>query len=153
MNHAAFAQVVVVAAVVYSPAMPESRKSLVYRVEPGRPADPLRYRNDVGNRRRSLVIARYQGPELPGTLTEPVVDTIGDPGQAPQSWRISCMEGRFEFRAFAVEQLEEFPALFEPLPRSFRLSAWDRLAVHVLLWLLRLPGGAALLRRWHAQRQ
>jgi hypothetical protein len=133
--------------------MPESRKSHLYRIEPGRPAEPLRYRSDAGNRRRLLVIARYQGPELPGTLTEPVVDTIGNPGQTPQSWRISCVEGRFEFRAFAVEQLEEFPALYEPVHRSFRLSAWDHLAVRVLLWLLRLPGGAALLRRWHVHRR
>jgi hypothetical protein len=132
--------------------MPESGKSLVYCIEPGRPADPLRYRNDAGNRRRRLIIARYQGPELPKVLTSPVVDAVGDPDQVPRCWRIRCTEGPFEFRAFAVEQLEEFPALYDPLHRPFRLSASDRLAVRVLLWLLRIPGGAALLRRWHAHR-
>ena len=140
------------AAVVYSPAMPESGESHVYRREPGHPADPLRYRNDADNRRRLLVIAQYQGPELPKALTNPVVDAVGNPDQALHSWRIRCTEGRFEFRAFAVEQLEECPALYEPLHRPFRLSASDRLAVRVLLWLLRIPGGAALLRRWHAHR-
>jgi hypothetical protein len=132
--------------------MPESSESQVYRIESGRPADPLRYRNDVGNRRRILVIARYQGPELPKALTNPVVDVVGDPDQAPRNWRIRCTEGRFEFRALAVEQLEECPALYEPLHRPFRLGTSDRLAVRVLLWLLRIPGGAALLRRWHAHR-
>jgi hypothetical protein len=132
--------------------MSESGNSLVYRIEPGRPAEPLRYRNAAGNRRRWLIISRYQGTELPGALTNPVVDAVGDPDQAPRAWRLQCTEGRFEFRAFAVEQLEEFQALYESLHRPFRLSATDRLAVRVLLWLLRIPGGAALLRRWHAHR-
>jgi hypothetical protein len=132
--------------------MPESGESQVYRIEPGRPKDPLRYRSDTGNRRRLLVIARYQGPELPKALTNPVVDAVGEPDQALRNWRIRCTEGRFEFRAFAVEQLEEFPALYEPWHQPFRLSASDRLAVRALLWLLRIPGGTALLRRWHAHR-
>ena len=132
--------------------MPESSESQVYRIESGRPADPLRYRNDAGNRRCLLVIARYQGPKLPKTLTNPVVDAVGDPDQASRNWRIRCTEGRFEFRALGVEQLEECPALYEPLHRPFRLSTADRLALRALLWLLRLPGGAALLRRWHAHR-
>ncbi|MSQ92083.1 MAG: hypothetical protein EXR87_04005 [Gammaproteobacteria bacterium] len=132
--------------------MSESGESQVYRLESGRPADQLRYRNAAGNRRRLLVIARYQGPELPKALTNPVVDAVGERDQASRNWRIRCAEGRFEFRALAVEQLEEFPALYEPLHQPFRLSASDRLAVLALLWLLRIPGGTALLRRWHAHR-
>jgi len=132
--------------------MSESGESQVYRIESGRPADPLRYRNAAGYRRRLLVIARYQGPELPEALTNPVVDAVGERDQASRSWRIRCTEGRFEFRALAVEQLEEIPALYEPLHQAFRLSTSDRLAVRALLWLLRIPGGAALLRRWHAHR-
>jgi hypothetical protein len=100
-----------------------------------------------------LDIVRYQGAPLPAVLTDPLVEVLGDSGPAPRSWRISCGEGRFEFRALAVEQIEECPALYEPLHRPFRLSTADRLAVKALLWLLRLPGGAALLRRWHAHRR
>jgi hypothetical protein len=134
--------------------MPESGESKVYRIEPGRgPAGRLLFRNEAGDRRRSLVIARYQGPELPTALTDPVVEALDDIDRTPRSWRITCAEGRFEFQALAVEQLEECPALYEPLHQAFRLSTSDRLAVRVLLWLLRLPGGTALLRRWHAQRR
>lgn len=140
------------AAVVYSPAMTGSSEPQVYRIEPGRLSDPLRYRNAAGNRRRLLTIARYQGPALPAALTNPVVAALGGPSQAPRSWRIDCAEGRFEFRAFVVDQLEECPALYAPLHKPFSLNAADRLAVRVLLWLLRMPGGAALLRLWHANR-
>jgi hypothetical protein len=133
--------------------MPGTGESKVYRIEQGRGEGTLRYRNDAGDRRRFLDIARYQGPELPAALTDPVVETLGDPDRAPRSWCIRCAEGRFEFRALAVEQIEECQALYEPLHRPFRLSRSDRLAVRILLWLLRLPGGAALLRRWHAHRR
>lgn len=133
--------------------MPESGESQVFRIEQGPVTGLLRFRNDAGDRRRSLVIARYQGPALPATLTEPVVEALGAPGLATRSWRISCTEGQFEFQAHAVEQLEECPALYEPLHQTFRLSTSDRVAVKVLLWLLRLPGGAELLRRWHAHRR
>lgn len=140
------------ATAVYSPAMQEASKPPVYRMQSGRSRGPLRFLSDSGGRRRTVVIARYQGPELPATLTGPAVETVGHAGRMPQSWRISCAEGRFEFQARAVELLDECPALYEPLHRSFRLSGSDRLAVRVLLWMLRLPGGAALLRRWHAHR-
>jgi hypothetical protein len=38
------------------------------------------------------------------------------------------------------------------LHRAFALSRADRLAVRVLLGLLRLPGGSRLLRLWHSRR-
>ena len=133
--------------------MPESNELQIYRVESSQASGPLRFRNDAGDRRRLLDIARYQGPELPAALTNPVVEGLGDSDRTPRSWRISCAEGRFEFQALAVETIEECPALYEPLHRPFRLSTADRLAVRVLLWLLRLPGGAGLLRRWHAHRR
>lgn len=141
-----------VAVAVYSPAMPEAGKPAVYRMQSGSARGPLRFRNDAGDRRRSLVIARYEGPRLPATLTGPAIEAVGAVGGAPQSWRLTSAEGRYEFRAQEVEQLDECPSLYEPLHRSFRLSASDRFAVRVLLWLLRLPGGTALLRRWHAHR-
>ena len=152
VDNAVLATVVVTAAAVYSPAMPEADGPQVYRMQSDRSTGPLRFRSDSGDHRRMLVIAHYQGPELPATLTGPIVEAVGDPDRAPRGWRITCAEGRYEFRAHAVEQLEECPALYEPLHRPFRLSTSDRLAVRVLLWLLRLPGGAALLRRWHAHR-
>ncbi len=140
------------AAAVYSPAMPEKGNPAVYRMQSGSATGPLRFRSDVGERRRTLLIARYQGPQLPATLTGPVIEAVGDARRTPPGWRLTSAEGRFEFRAQTVEQMDEWPSLYEPLHRSFRLSASDRLAVRVLLWLLRLPGGAALLRRWHAHR-
>jgi hypothetical protein len=132
--------------------MPETDKPSVYRMQSGSSRGPLRFRNDAGDRRRTLVIARYLGPRLPVVLTAPAIERIGA-GHMPQGWHLTSAEGQFEFRALAVEQLDEWPALYEPLHRAFRLSAADRLAVRVLLWLLRIPGGAALLRRWHAHRR
>lgn len=133
--------------------MPEAGKPTVYRMQSGSSRGPLRFRNDAGDRRRTLIIAGYEGPQLPATLTGPAVERIGVAGRVPQGWCMNCAEGRYEFRARALEQLDERPALYEPLHRAFRLSGPDRLAVRVLLWLLRLPGGAALLRRWHAHRR
>lgn len=125
---------------------------MVYRMQSGSSRGPLRFRSDAGDRRRTLVIARYEGPQLPATLTGPAIERVGAASRMPQDWRLTSAEGRYDFRALAVEQLDECPSLYEPLHRSFRLSGPDRLAVRVLLWLLRLPGGAALLRRWHAHR-
>jgi len=145
--------VVVLAAAVYSPAMPETTKGQVYCVDPAcGPAGRLVLRAEAGHRTQYLVIAQYQGPKLPTALTDPVVESYGAANQLPGSWCLSCAEGRFDFQALAVDQLEECPALYEPLHRPYRLSTSDRLAVRVLLWLLRLPGGAAWLRRWHAHR-
>jgi len=42
--------------------------------------------------------------------------------------------------------------LFAELHRPFALGRGERLAARALLVLLRLPGGAGLLRRWHARR-
>ena len=132
--------------------MSGSSESRVYRFVSNGGSGPTRYRSDAGDRRRLLDIARYQGPGLPEALTDPIVEVVGEPGQVPRSWRISCAEGRFEFGALAVEMIEECPALYESLHRPFRLSTADRLAMRVLLWLLRVPGGAWLLRRWHVHR-
>lgn len=89
---------------------------------------------------------------MPVAMTDPVVESLASTGSAPHGWRIDCAEGRFEFSALAVEVIEEQPSLYEPLHRRFSLSRTDRVAIRVLLWILRLPGGAGLLRRWHAHR-
>ncbi len=49
-------------------------------------------------------------------------------------------------------QIVARPELYAELHRPFALGRGERLAARVLLALLRLPGGAALLRRWHASR-
>ncbi len=85
-------------------------------------------------------------------MTEPVVASIDTRNSARQAWRIVSAEGSFEFTARAVEMIEERAALYEPLHRAFKLSWTDRLAIRMLLWILRLPGGAGLLRRWQAHR-
>ena len=132
--------------------MPDTNQSRVYRVESDRSTGHLRFRNDDGDRKRFLDIAGVQGTVLPAALTDPVFEALGDSDRSPQRFRIRSIEGRFEFQAFAVQMIEECPALYAPLHRPFSLSTVDRLAIRILLWLLRLPGGAGLLRRWHAHR-
>jgi len=96
-----------------------------------------------------LVISGFQGPELPAALTDPAIEPAADTAGA---WYLRCAEGEFQFRARAIDRLATRPALFTPMHRPFALSGADRIAVRVLLWLLRLPGGARLLRHWHARR-
>ena len=52
----------------------------------------------------------------------------------------------------AVDRIELRPSLFRDLHRPFALGAGERFAARCLLALLRLPGGAKLLRAWHARR-
>lgn len=101
---------------------------------------------------RQFVISGYDGPALPAALTDAIIEPRSDAGDARDGWRLRSREGAFAFRARAVDVIEERPALYQPLHRSFALSATDRFAVRILLWMLRLPGGARLLRRWHAGR-
>ena len=54
--------------------------------------------------------------------------------------------------AQSVDRIELRPSLFSDLHRPFALGAGERLAARCLLALLRLPGGARLLRAWHARR-
>jgi hypothetical protein len=51
-----------------------------------------------------------------------------------------------------IERIEMRPSLFAELHRPFALRAGEKLAARCLLALLRLPGGAKLLRAWHARR-
>ncbi len=98
---------------------------------------------------RLILIAGYEGPELPERLTDVVVEPA-DSGE--QGWCLRCAEGEFRFRAAALEQLEGRPDLWEPLHRPFALRPGERRMALLLLALLRLPGGAWLLRRWHGSR-
>ena len=54
--------------------------------------------------------------------------------------------------AHGVDRIEMRPSLFDGLHRPFALGPGERIAARCLLALLRLPGGAKLLRAWHARR-
>lgn len=108
-------------------------------------------RQVTGGGSELIVIGGFSGAELPATLTNPVIDR--DPGSSGSVWRLIANEGQFHFQAQWVERLHPCPELYEPLHRRFALSATDRVAARVLLWLLRLPGGARLLSRWHSRRR
>jgi hypothetical protein len=135
---------------VYSLAMNAPAEMPVFRVvESGGPAGRMVLRQPARDASHWLVISGFQGPELPAQLTDPAIEPAADDAGA---WHLRCAEGEFHFRARAVDRLATRPALFAPLHRSSALSGTDRVAVRVLLWLLRLPGGARLLRHWHARR-
>lgn len=135
---------------VYSSAMNEPAGTGIFRVvENGGPGGRVVLRHQAHDATHLIVILGFDGLELPVQLTgAAIAPTSGTGGE----WRLSCAEGEFHFRARIVEQVTERPALFTPLHRSFAMSGTDRVAVRVLLWLLRLPGGARLLRHWHSRR-
>lgn len=97
---------------------------------------------------RTVVISGYDGPPLPPELDDALLERLG-----PAAWRLRTDERSYDFGARALEVLEPQPVLFDGLLSSFALKRRDRKLVGVLLVLLRLPGGAWLLRRWHARRR
>ena len=98
-----------------------------------------------------VVIAGYRGPVLPRQIHAPRLQPIDTTAEL-RAWRLSCREGEFPFMARGVEHHEALPQLFDPLLAEFSLRPRDRTVVRVLLRLLRLPGGAWLMRAWHASR-
>jgi hypothetical protein len=126
--------------------MPESSRP--YRLaERHGPAGRLVLQQSDDDGSRLIVCSGYEGPELPASISDPEL-AQGTGGR----WSLHCREGSFEFRARAVQQIEERPSLYEPLHRAFALSTGDRLAARLLLALLRMPGGARLMRFWHSHR-
>lgn len=95
-----------------------------------------------------IVVTGCRGAEWPESLHDARLEPTVEPG----GWVLVCSGGRFAFSARSVEVHEGRPQLFDPLLAGFSLSARERLAVRLLLRLLRLPGGARLLRAWHAMR-
>jgi hypothetical protein len=93
------------------------------------------------------VFGGYRGAELPAALEGARLEPEGS-----GRYRLSATGGRFEFSADACDRITERPALFDVLHRPFALAGGERLAARALLVLLRLPGGAKLLRLWHAGR-
>jgi len=122
-------------------------------VERHGPAGRLLLRGRIDDRVEYLVIAGYAGPELPQALTNATVRVDDNAVRAETAWRITSNEGIFNLRARALDRVEECPALYQPMHSKFALAMTDRLAVRVLLGLLRLPGGARLLRLWHSRRR
>lgn len=127
--------------------MPGDAANTLQVVERAGPAGRVALRARSGERAELWVFGRYRGSELPATLRQArLVDRGGN------RYRITADEGDFDFEADAVDRIAERAPLFSALHRPFALAAKERLAARALLALLRLPGGARLLRLWHAGR-
>jgi len=100
-----------------------------------------------GPDRAIVVVTGYAGPPLPPGLGECSLEQAG-----PGAWRLASAGKKVDFAAGGVEVLQPQPGLFDGLLAPFALKRRDRRLVGVLLRLLRLPGGAWLLRRWHSGR-
>jgi hypothetical protein len=95
-----------------------------------------------------LTLAAYMGEPLPGEIHDPGLEWLVVPG----CWRLTCREGSYEFTATGVEMHRALPGLFDDMLALHALRARDRTIMRCLLRLLGLPGGAGLLRAWHARR-
>jgi hypothetical protein len=132
--------------------MSVAQSAKIYRlVEIDGPAGRRILETCADDRRELLVFAQVQGGSWPGTLSNASVAPREESANA-RRWRLSSDQGQFDFEAKLVDRVELRPALYAPLHRRFALSTLERLAIRVLIALLRLPGGERLLRRWHARR-
>src|SRR5262245_43048434 len=111
------------------------------------PARRVQWRAVDGVASDAIVASGYQGAEPPPALTRPRLEL-----RNATDWRVAAEEGSYEFSARAVDVIALRPGLFAMLHRPFALTSRERLAARCLLALLRLPGGARLLRNWHAKR-
>jgi hypothetical protein len=98
-----------------------------------------------------VVVAGWRQGELPEELVDPRFERQG--GLRADGWSLATAGSSFEFEATEVTLLEPRPQLLAPLVAPFSLRPRDRRVLRVLLWLLRLPGGARVLRAWHARRR
>jgi len=94
------------------------------------------------------ILSGCAGDPLPATIHDPRLERLDSPGR----WRLACREGSFEFTARAVEVQEALPGLFDEMLAPYALRSRDKRVVRWLLRLVRLPGGARLLRSWQARR-
>ena len=131
----------------YHSTMPGDAATTFRLVDSAGPAQRAVLRAQVPGRSEILVLGGYQGPTLPAQISKPTVEARTGGG-----FRFVSEQGVLDFDARAVDRIEMRPSLFDELHRPFALGAGDRMAVRVLLALLRLPGGAKLLRLWHARR-
>jgi hypothetical protein len=145
-------EVVAYAAADYHLRMPAAPSANVYHlVEIDGPAGRRVLETRADDRRELLVFAQVQGAIWPGTLSNAFVAPRDDTADV-RRWRLSSDQGHFDFEAKLIDRVEIRPALYATLHRRFALTNLERLAIRVLIALLRLPGGARLLRRWHARR-
>lgn len=93
-------------------------------------------------------LGSYAGALPPATLHDPRLERLDQAGR----WRLVCREGSFEFSSRGLEVHEPLPGLFDEALAEYALRARDRSVVRWLLRLVRLPGGARLLRAWQARR-
>jgi hypothetical protein len=107
----------------------------------------VQWRAADGDASDAIVASDYRGSEPPPSLTDPRLEARGS-----GDWRLAAEEGSYDFSAHAVDAIAMRPGLFAALHRPFELTTRERLAARFLLALLRLPGGARLLRHWHAKR-
>jgi hypothetical protein len=126
------------------PASDIHRFRLVERAGPGQ---RVQWRASAGTDSAAIVVSGFGGAVPPETLADPRLESRG-----ARAWRIDARDGSFEFEARSVDAFEMRPSLFAGLHRPFALAARERFAARCLLALLRLPGGARLLRNWHAKR-
>ena len=87
--------------------------------------------------------------DLPAVLQDPSFEPLQADGGR---WRLVQAGRASEFVAAGVTLFEPAPELLESLGAPFALRRRERGVARVLLALLRLPGGARLLRAWHARR-
>lgn len=116
-------------------------------VERAGPARRVVLRSGTGRDAELWVFGGYRGAELPPALENARLEATGG-----GRYRILAGGSRYEFGADAVDRITVRPSLFDALHRGFRLGGGERFAARALLALLRLPGGAKLLRFWHAKR-
>jgi len=131
----------------YSLWMASAAHAANFRIASRGPAGRLVIRGATKDGAELVVIAGFRGPALPEVLTNPTLAETSA-GQ----WRLSSSQGTFEFAARGVDRIALRPALYEPLHARFALSRADRVAVRVLLRMLRFPGGTRILRWWQILR-
>lgn len=116
-------------------------------VERAGPARRVVLRADAAGGADLWVFGGYDGPALPALLGRVRPEPL-----AENRYRLAAAGGAVEFGASVADRIAMRPSLLEALHRPFALGFRDRFAARTLLALLRLPGGARLLRRWHARR-
>lgn len=121
-------------------------------IRPARAGRPLVLAPNAGTRIETYVFSDCEADGIPDRLHGLLVEEVGSRGNRAR-WELACEEGRFALEGRGLEVLAAEPHLFDELLTPFALRARDRKVVGWLLRLLRLPGGAWLLRAWHTRRR
>lgn len=97
-----------------------------------------------------LSLHGFRGTALQERLVDPVIELLS---VAERRYRLRAIGVSVEFHARNVLRHEPAPRALAPLVAPFAPGRGERLAVRVLLGLLRLRIGGALLRAWHERRR